>query len=396
MKNIIFGLISLAILIGIGFIVSEDKKKINWKTVGLGLLGQAILVFFVVRVPVGKVILEKIAFGFNKVFQFGNEGLNFVFGDLATKQHTMVINVLGMIVFTSTLIAVLYFFKVIPLLIKYVGGAIAKLLKVTKIEAMICVSNALLGGSEAPLVIKNYLPTVKRSELFVVMASGFSSASVGILAGYQAMGFPLEYMLIAVFTVPFSCLMISKMIIPSEAEVEDIKDVEVTGEEYSNIFDAIASGANTGMQVAFAVGATLIGFLGIIAIINSVLGMVGLSLSEILGWFFTPFAWLLGIPAGEVGIFAESLGIKIGVNEFVAFDSLSQAVSSGGVSPRTLAILTTALTNFANFSVIGIVGSSLSSLAPNRAKEVAGFGLKALLVGTLSTMVTATLVAMMV
>lgn len=394
MFEIMGGVISIIVLIGIAFILSEDKKKINWKTVGLGLLGQAFLVFFVLKVPIGQIILEKVAFGFDQVFQLGKEGLIFVFGDLVTNNFIFATSVLGMIVFTSTLVAVLYFLKVIPFLVKYLGGAIAKVLGVSKVEAIACVSNSLLGGSEAPLVVKNYLPKITRSELFVVMASGFSSASVGILAGYQAMGFPLKFMLIAIATVPFSCLMISKVIIPQE-EISAEEEVEVTGEEYSNIFDAISKGAITGMQVAFSVGAVLIGFLGIIAIVNVILGLFGLSLAQILGWIFMPFAWLFNIPAGEVGVFTQSLGLKIGVNEFVAFDSLSQAMANGYISTRTVDILTTALTNFANFSVIGIVGASLTTLAPTRGKEIAGFGLKALLVGTLSTLVTASLVAIM-
>lgn len=394
MINIIFGLISLVILIGIGYIVSEDKKNINWRTVILGLLGQVVLVFFVLKVPIGIKILEKIAFGFDYIFKMGMDGVSFVFGPLASEYFIFAVSVLGLVVFTSTLVSVLYFLKVIPMLVKYVGGAISKILGTSKIESMACVSNMLLGGSEAPLVLKNYLPTISRSELFVVMSSGFSSASVGILAGYQAMGFPLEYMLIAVATVPFSCLMISKMVVPGDKNAT-IEDVQVTGEEYDNIFQAISSGSYTGMQVAFAVGATLIGFLGIIALVNAILGVFGLSLSQILGWIFTPFAYLFRIPASEIAVFTESLGIKIGANEFVAFSSLADAMQVGEISQRTVNILTCGLTNFANFSVIGIVGAAINTLSPNRSKEVSGFGFKALLVGTVSTLITTTLVSMM-
>lgn len=395
MKNIIFGLISLVILIGIGFILSEDRKKISWRTVGLGLLGQAILVGFVIKVPIGQKILASVANFFNSVFQLGMEGVNFVFGGIETTGFVFAINSLALIVFTSTLISVLYFFKVIPFLVKYLGGLIAKILDTTPVESMACVSNMILGGSEAVLVVKDYLPTITKSELFVCMSSGFASASVGILAGYVGMGFDLRYMLIAVFTVPFSCLMVSKVLVPQTEEVENQKDIKVSGEEYSNIFDAIASGSATGMQVAFAVGATLIGFLGVIAVLNAILAWFGTSLSELLGLIFMPFGWLLGIPSGEIGTFATVLGNKIGVNEFVAFDSMAQAVQAGALSERTVSILTTACTNFANFSVIGIVGSAVMTLAPNRKDIIMKYGIKALIVGTISTMITATLVAMM-
>lgn len=391
----LLGALSLFILIGISFILSEDKKKINWRTVGLGLLGQVILVWFVLKVPVGQSILGSIANFFNKIFELGMEGVNFVFGGISTTGFVFAINSLALIVFTSALISVLYFFKVIPFLVKYVGGGISKLLGTTPVESMCCVGNMMLGGGEAVLVVKEYLPTISKSELFVCMSSGFASASVGILAGYVGMGFDLRYMLIAVFTVPFSCLMVSKMLVP-ETEIKKEEKVIVSGEQYDNIFDAIQSGANTGMHVALAVGATLIGFIGVIAVLNWILSIVGLSLSEILGWVFMPFGWLLGIPSGEISIFGQVLGSKVGINEFIAFDTMAQAVTSGAISERTVSILTTACTNFANFSVIGIVGSAIISLAPNRKAEVMKYGIKALLVGTIATMITTTLVAIFI
>lgn len=389
-------LIALIILICLGFILSEDKKSINWRTVILGLLGQAILVWFVIKVPIGQKILEIIANFFNGVFQLGMEGVNFVFGGISTTGFVFLINSLALIVFTSTLIAVLYFFKVIPFLVKYLGGIITKVLGTSSIEAMVCVSNMMLGGSEAVLVVKDYLPTITKSEFFVCMSSGFASASVGILAGYAAMGFDLKYMLIAVFTVPFSCLMVSKMLVPQTEAVDSSKDVIITKSNYNNIFEAISVGSSTGMQVAFAVGAILIGFLGIIAVVNCILNWFGVSLSEILGVVFMPFGWLLKIPHNEIIIFGSILGDKIGANEFVAFNSMAQAVQAGALSERTISILTTACTNFANFSVIGIVGSALITLAPNRKEEISKYGVKALLVGTIATMITATLVAMMI
>lgn len=395
MINVLMGLFALAILIGIGFLLSEDRSKINWRTVGLGLLGQVILVWFVIRVPVGKTILGNVADFFNNVFQLGMEGVNFVFGGISTTGFVFAINSLALIVFTSTLIAVLYFFKIIPFLVKYLGGVIAKLLGTSPVESMVCVSNMMLGGSEAVLVVKEYLPRITKSELFVCMSSGFASASVGILAGYVAMGFDLKYMLIAVFTVPFSCLMVSKMLVPQTEKIENQENIKVVGESYNNIFEAISSGANTGLQVALAVGAILIGFLGVIAIINCVLGLFGISLSQILGLVFMPFGWLLNIPHSEIVTFGSILGDKIGANEFVAFNSMAQAVQAGALSERTISILTTACTNFANFSVIGIVGSALITLAPNRKEEVSKYGVKALLVGTIATMITATLVAIM-
>jgi len=253
----------------------------------------------------------------------------------------------------------------------------------------------MLGGSEAILVVGKYLPDISNSELFVCMASGFASASVGILAGYVGMGFDLSYMLIAVFTVPFSTIMIAKIIVPQAEKVNVEKEIEITGESYENIFEAITTGSMTGLNVALAIGATLIGFLGVVAIINYLLGFLGTSLSEILGLIFMPLGWLLSIPSGEISTFAQVLGYKVGVNEFVAFDSMAKAVQAGILSERTVSILTTACTNFANFASIGIVSSAIITLAPSRKSEVMKFGLKALVVGTIAAMVTASLVAIM-
>ncbi|MEG2288614.1 MAG: nucleoside transporter C-terminal domain-containing protein [Clostridium sp.] len=389
------GIIAIAILIGISFLLSSNRKKISWRAVGIGLLIQTLIVLFVLKVPIGRRILEGIANGFSKVFELGMEGVNFVFGGLSTTGFVFAINSLSLIVFTSAIISVLYFFKVIPFLVKYLGGAIAKVLGTSPVESMCCVSNMMLGGSEAILVVGKYLPKISNSELFVCMASGFASASVGILAGYVGMGFDLSYMLIAVFTVPFSTIMIAKIIVPQAEEVNVEEEIEITGESYENIFEAITTGSLTGMQVALAIGATLIGFLGVVAIINYFLSLLGTSLSQILGLIFMPLGWLLSIPTGEISTFGQVLGYKVGVNEFVAFDSMAKAVELGALSSRTVAILTTACTNFANFASIGIVSSAMITLAPSRKSEVMKFGLKALVVGTIAAMVTASLVAIM-
>ena len=388
--QILLGLVAVLAILGISYALSERKDKINWKTIAGGLIGQVVLIFFVLKVPIGQKILSVIANGFQAVINFGMEGVQFVFGDLSTSYFTFAINVLALIVFTSTLIAVLYFFKIIPVFIKYVGGFIAKVMNVSKIDGIMGVSNSLLGGGEAPLTIKPFLPTITKSELFVTMATGFGSASVGILGGYMALGIPAEPMLIGIFTVPFSCIMIAKMLIPETEKIEN-KEIKITGEEYENIFDAISAGSATGFKIACGVGASLIGFIGIIAILNGILGIFGLSLAQILGYIFLPFTWLFNIPAGDLSTASAIFGTKLGVNEFVAFSNMSQAMST--LSPRTITLLAVGCVNFSNFSVIGIVCGSLITLIPERRKEITSLGFKALITGTLSTLLTTALVA---
>lgn len=391
MINIMYGILTLAVIIGISFIISENKKAIKWRTVLAGLLGQFVVIFFVVKVPIGQKILEALAIGVNNVIQMGMEGVTFVFGDLTSGPLIFAISVLSLIVFTSSLISVLYFFKIIPLFVKVIGTAIAKFMGTGKVETFSTVGNAFLSGTEAPLLIKPYISKLTKSELFAVMCGGFGSASGAILAGYSMMGIDMKYLLIAVFTVPFSCLMISKIFIP-ETEESKVADGKVVGAEYDNIFSAIGDGATTGKDLAISVGAMLIAFIGLVAIINSILSLIGTSLTEILGIALSPIGHLLNIPANEIQIFSGLIGLKTAVNEFTAYSSMMEVVNT--LSPRTVVILSVILCNFANFSVIGIQIGGFTIIAPERKDEVAKMGLKAMLVGLLATLTTGAIVGM--
>ena len=280
--NIIFSIIALLCFLGIAFILSTDKKKINFQTVLRGLILQAALIFFVIKIPVGQVLLEKLAISVDAVIQMGMEGVDFVFGGISDS-YVFAINVLSLIVFTSALISVLYFMKVIPFLVKYVGKLISRLMGTTEVETFCAVSNSFLSGTESPLTIKPYLPKLTKSELFAVMVGGFGSASASILGGYSLMGIDMKYLLIAVFTVPFSTLMVAKMMIP-EVEESRLTDVDVSGSEAETLFEAISEGTSNGLGIALNVGASLIAFVGLIAIINSILGVVGFDLSKLFGY----------------------------------------------------------------------------------------------------------------
>ncbi len=382
--NIIFSLIAIVCLLALAFILSTDKKKINLQTVVMGLLLQVILIFFVIKVPVGQFLLEKLALSVSSLIQMGMEGVDFVFGGIA-EGYVFAINVLSLIVFTSALISVLYFLKVIPFLVKYVGKFIARLMKTTEVETFCAVANSFLGGTEAPLVIKPYLPRLTKSELFAVMVGGFGSASASILGGYSMMGIDMKYLLIAVFTVPFSTLMISKMMLP-ETETSKTANAEIVGSKAETLFEAISEGTSNGLGLALNVGASLIAFVGLIAIINAILGLFGVSLSTLFGYVFLPVAYLFHIPSAEAFTFASLIGTKLSINEFVAYGEMVDVMNV--LSPRTIAILSVVLCNFANFSVIGIQVGAFASLAPERKGEVATLGIKALICGTISTLLT--------
>lgn len=389
--NIIYGILSIIVIIGLSYILSTDRKAIKWRTVAAGLLGQFMLIAFVLKVPVGQKILETLANCVNNVILMGMEGVTFVFGNLTEGPMIFAVSVLSLIVFTSALISVLYFLKVIPFFVKVVGTLIAKFMGTSKVESFAAVGNCFLGGTEAPLLIKPYISKLTTSELFAVMAGGFGSASGAILAGYSMMGIDMRYLLIAVFTVPFSSLMISKMFIP-ETEESVVENGDVVKSEHDNIFAAIGDGAITGKDLAINVGAMLIAFIGLVAIINGVLSIFGTNLNEILGILLSPIAYLLNIPKDEVYTFSSLVGIKTAVNEFSAYSTMVNVLPE--LSVRTTIILSVVLCNFANFSVIGIQIGGFSILAPERRNEVAKLGMKALLVGLLATLSTGAIVGM--
>lgn len=392
MMNLLSGLIALFVLIGISYIISEDRKAIKTRTVITGLLGQFFLIYFVMKVPMGQYILQTLANGVNNIIQLGLEGVTFVFGDLTSNVTIFAVGVLSLIVFTSALISVLYFLKVIPIAVNIIGNLIAKIMGTTKVETFSAVGNSFLGGTEAPLLIKPYINKLTKSELFAVMAGGFGSASASILAGYSMMGIDMRYLLIAVFTVPFSSLMIAKILIPEteESKVEDIKIVE---SEHSNIFAAIGDGALTGKDLAINVGAMLIAFIGLVAVINSILSIFNTSLNEILAIMFYPIGLLFNIPKDEIHIFSSLIGMKTSINEFSAYSYMTEFIPT--LSDRTYIILSVILCNFANFSVIGIQIGGFSLLAPEKKEQVASLGLKALLCGLMATLTTGAIIGML-
>ena len=385
MFNILIMLVTICLILGIAFLLSDNKSNINKRTVLVGLTLQGLLTLFVLKTPIGAKILETIALNIQNIANFGLEGVSFVWGDL-TGMNVFFVNVLCLIIFMSALIAVLQYLGVIPFLVKHLGGFLAKVLGTNKAETFNAVANLIMGQTESPLMIKPFFKGLSESELFSVMVSGMGSASFAILVGYSAMGIPMKYLLIAVFTSMFSSL-----IIPNTTK--DDENVEVVKSDASNIFDAIGQGTMDGLNMVLAIMASLVAFVGLIALVNGILGLVGTSLTEILTIVFTPVAWLFNIPKADVSAFASLLGTKLTVNEFVAFTSMSELVNT--MNPRTVAILAVSLCNFANFSSIGIQLGGLSSIAPEQRPNIAKLGLKALIGATLATLLSGALVGLM-
>jgi CNT family concentrative nucleoside transporter len=317
----------------------------------------------------------------------GDKSMGFIFA----------FNVLPVIVFFSSLISVLYHLKIMNLIIRTIGGFLQFFLKTSRPESMSAAANIFVGQTEAPLVIKPFIPNLTRSELFAVMVGGLASIAGSVMAGYAQMGVNIEYLLAASFMAAPGGLLMAKIIIPETEEFKnELSEQENKDNEYANIFDAAASGAASGLHLALNVGAMLLAFIGLIALLNGLIGWAGglfgteaLSFQVILGYLFQPIAWALGIPWEEANIAGSFLGQKIVVNEFVAYLDFLQNQSQ--LSPHSQAIVIFALCGFANFSSIAILMGGIGALAPNRRKEIAQLGLKTVLAATLANFMSAAL-----
>lgn len=393
-------LISLAgilIIVGLLFAFSSNRKEINWRTIGVGITAQALLALFFVKVPLGQTILLNVSNGIQKVMGYGNEGISFVWGSLAdgTAPTGMVffIQVLLIIVFFSALISALTYLGVVGFIIKIVGGIIGKLMGTSKAESFVAVSNVFMGQTEAPIVVGKYLPRMTKSELFVVMVSGMGSVSGAILVGYNLMGVPMEALLLACSLVPFGSLLVAKLLMPETENGSDMVDIDRKGDS-GNLVEAISKGTEDGMKLALSVGASLIGIIALVALVNGVLGIVGISLEQILGYVFLPFGYLMGLGADEAMKAGQLLGMKLTLNEFVAFLDYGNMMDS--LSDRAKLMIAVSLTGFANFSSIGICTSGLSIFAPEKRGLIAGLAFKAMIAGATVSLLSALFVGLFI
>lgn len=391
--NCIIGIIFVFL---VAFLISNNKKKINWKTVIIGFLIQFIFAFAALKWSVGKYILSRISLGVQSVIDYAKEGISFIFGSLSNDGSIFAVNVLGVIIFISALVSVLYYLGVMQFVIKLIGGGLSKLLGTSKLETISSAANIFLGQTEAPLLIKPYVEKLTESELFTVMVGGLASVSGSILVGYSLLGIPIEYLVSASFMSAPAGLIISKIIIPEIRETKVNEEIEMVKDDSSNIVDAASKGAIDGLGLVLNIAAILLAFVALIALVNGIIGLIGglfgidnLSLQSILGYIFAPIATIIGVPMKESVIAGSLIGQKIILNEFVAFTNLSEIIST--LSPKTIAIVTFSLCGFANISSIAILIGGIGGMAPSRKHDIARLGWKAVLGGTLANLLSATI-----
>jgi len=355
--------------------------------------------------PWGKFGLEVLSVMVGDVIGFGFLGIEFLFGGLAGHKHNLgflfAFTVLPVIIFFSSLISVLYFLRVMPIIVASLGGLIQKLLGTSHAESLSATANIFVGQTEAPLVIKPYLSRMTKSEFFAVMVGGLSSIAGSVMAGYASMGVSLEFLLAACFMAAPAGLLFAKLLLPETEVPNNEKLPEDVDGAPVNVFDAAAQGASDGLKLALNVGAMLIAFVGLIALSNGILGNIGarfgfeaLSIQLILGYAFCPLAWILGIPWEHAIQGGAIIGQKIVLNEFVAFLEFTNIQAT--LSLRSQAILTFALCGFANFSSIAILLGGLGSLIPERRSEIAQLGMRALLAASLANFSSGAIAGMLV
>ena len=408
--GILGSILGIVVLLVIAVLFSNNRKAINLRTVLGALAIQIGFAALILYVPFGRDALQATANGVSNVIAYGNEGINFVFGGLADPSKNagfiFAVKVLPIIVFFSGLISVLYYLGIMQVVIKVIGGALQAALGTSKAESMSAAANIFVGQTEAPLVVRPYIKNMTQSELFAIMAGGTASIAGSVMAGYAGMGVPLTYLIAASFMAAPAGLLFAKILFPQTEQFNDKQPETDDSEKPTNVLEAMAGGASAGMQLALNVGAMLLAFVGLIALINGILGGVGgwfgygdLTLQSIFGWIFKPLAYLIGVSWDESAIAGQMIGMKLAVNEFVGyleFAKYLQPDTAVVLSEKTKAIITFALCGFANFSSIAILIGGIGGMAPNRRGDVARLGLKAVVAGTLANLMSATIAGLFI
>jgi CNT family concentrative nucleoside transporter len=401
-------LVGLLVILGIAYSLSTNRRAIDRRTVAWGLALQVLFALIVLKTTAGQRAFQALGNVINHLLDFAFVGSSFVFGPLGDKVvwpdiMTKVLGpdgarygvifafqVLPTIIFIAALFAILYYFGVMQLVVRFFAVMMRRVMRASGAESLNVAASIFMGQTEAPLTIRPYLPRMTESELMTVMTAGMAHISGGIMAAYILFGIEAQHLLTAVIMTAPGTLMMAKIFVPETQLPETMGTVKLEVERTDvNVIDAAGRGTSEGLMLALNVGAMLISFLALIALVNALLGLVGLSLSEIFGWVFAPVAWSMGVPWQDAPTIGNLLGTRMALNEFVAYSQLGALKPQ--LDPRSFTIATFALCGFANFSSIGIQIGGIGALAPTRRHDLARLGLRAMLAGTLANFVTATI-----
>ena len=414
MNQKLLGIAGIIVILAIAFVLSSNRRAIRVRVVGAAFALQAFVAWLVLWTSWGRAGIQSLSNGVSNLLGYATKGTEFLFGPSETNPlaHTFAIAALPVIIFFASLVAILYYLGIMQRIVRWVGGAIGWVTGISRVESLSAAANIFVGQSESPLVVRPYLAALPPSRLFTVMCVGMAGVAGTILAAYASLlgASYLPYLLAAAFMSAPGGILMAKMIVPDDPEdtdkLEDTKvDVAETFEEGmqpANVIMAAAQGAQTGVKLAVAVGAMVLAFVALVALANGLLGglgnMVGvpdLTFQRIVGYFFAPVMFLIGIPWNEALTAGGLFGTKMVLNEFVAFIDLGQ-MGPGVPSDRSRAIVTFALCGFANFSSIAIQMAVTGGLAPNQRPVIAKLGIRALIAGSLANLMSAALASLMI
>jgi CNT family concentrative nucleoside transporter len=404
------GLLGLATMVGLAYLFSTDRKAIRLKTVAWGLGLQIVFAFFVLRFEYGRHIFQTAGDAVNRLLNYSYYGSEFLFGELGKRGSSVgfifAFQVLPTIIFIAALFAFLYYIGVMQLLVRAFAIVMTKVMGASGAESLDIAASIFMGQTEAPLTIRPFLNSLTKSELMCVMTCGMAHVSGGMLAAYVLYGIEAKHLLTAVIMTAPGTLLMAKMLVPETEVPLTAGRVEMPQmEKEPNMFGAISRGTVDGLHLALNVGAMLISFLALLALINGIMGGThnwlayhGInwfpsSLTQVFGWIFAPVAWLIGIPWHDCPSIGTLLGTRMAANELVAFTQLAQL--KGSLDPRSFTIATFALCGFANFSSIGIQIGGIGALAPEQRGMLAKLGFRAMMAGTMANLMSASIVGML-
>ena len=400
------GILGILVLLAIAFAMSNNRKSIPWRLVIWGLGLQLIFAIFILKTPIGQPFFGAIDTAIKKILGFSDAGSDFLFKSFGTgiveaPLMNFAFRILPTLIFFSSLIAILYHFGIIQFIVKWVARAMQKTMRTSGAETLSVSANIFVGQTEAPLMVRPFVSKMTRSELMAVMIGGFATVAGGVMAMYVKIladipGIAGHLMAASIMSAP-AALVIAKIIYPETESSDTMGDLKIELEKKDdNVMEALSRGATDGMKLAANVGAMLIAFVAMIALVNAILGVMDLSLQQILGWIFSPLAWVMGIPWHEAGIMGTLMGEKLVLTELIAYGDLAELRATNSISDRTAIIASYALCGFANFASVGIQLGGIGGIAPERRKDLAKLGLKAMFGGALASWITATLAGILI
>ena len=402
----LIGIAGILVLLSIALAMSNNRKAISWQLVTWGLGIQLLFAIIILKTPVGVPFFGAIDIGIKNLLSFSDAGSDFLFksfrnGVVEDQLMNFAFRILPTLIFFSSLIAVLYHVGIMQFIVKWIARVMQKSMATSGSETLCVSGNIFVGQTEAPLLVRPFISKMTKSELMAIMVSGFATVAGGVMAMYVSIlgdipGIAGHLLAASIMSAP-AALVIAKIIYPETETSETFGDIKIAlDKKDDNIMEALSNGATNGMKLAANVAAMLVAFVAIIAMVNAILGLMDLSLQQILGWIFSPLAWVMGVPWNEAGIIGSLMGEKLVLTELIAYGDLAELMAANSISDRSAIIASYALCGFANFASVGIQLGGIGGIAPERRKDLAKLGLKAMFGGALASWLTATIAGLLI